>query len=391
MKSYAFHLMPYRHLDFENADKHPSYWVVLPSKFYDPKKGFDLYQEYIGQLVHAADCGFDGICVNEHHQTAYGMMPAPNLLAGALARRTKKAKIAILGRALPLVNNPLTIAEEFSMLDNMSKGRLVVGFVRGIGAEYHSSGINPAFSHDRFHEAHDLIVKAWTQPGPFAFDGEHFSLNYANLWPRPVQSPHPRIWIPSQGSSETIHWAAAPERKYPFVVTFSTAEAVEKYLKSYSAEAHNFGYEASSDQLGWAAPIYVADTDERAREEAREPLERLFNDYLPMPWEMLIPPGYTSLASTKALAKVRTGLGVERQTLEQLIEKGTAIIGSPKTVRERIERMREKTGLGNMVCLLQFGTLSDELTQRNIERFATDVMPHLQDKKPATREAVPSA
>ena len=391
MKFVLFHLMPYRHLDFVEAKKYRSAWTVLPNSMYDPAKGAEEYASYIEQLVSGERLGFDVIGVNEHHQTAYGLMPAPNLIASALIQRTNTVKIGVFGRALPLVNNPLTIAEEFSMLDNMSKGRLVVGFVRGIGAEYHSSGINPAFSHDRFHEAHDLIVKAWTQPGPFAFDGEYFSLNYANLWPRPVQSPHPRIWIPSQGSSETIHWAAAPERKYPFVVTFSTAEAVEKYLKSYSAEAHNFGYEASSDQLGWAAPIYVADTDERAREEAREPLERLFNDYLPMPWEMLIPPGYTSLASTKALAKVRTGLGVERQTLEQLIEKGTAIIGSPRTVRERIERMREKTGLGNMVCLLQFGTLSDELTQRNIERFATEVMPHLQDKKPATREAVPSA
>jgi len=391
MKFVLFHLMPYRHLDFVEAKKYRSAWTVLPNSMYDPAKGAEEYASYIEQLVSGERLGFDVIGVNEHHQTAYGLMPAPNLIASALIQRTNTVKIGVFGRALPLVNNPLTIAEEFSMLDNMSRGRLVVGFVRGIGAEYHSSGINPAFSHDRFHEAHDLIVKAWTQPGPFAFDGEYFSLNYANLWPRPVQSPHPRIWIPSQGSSETIHWAAAPERKYPFVVTFSTAEAVEKYLKSYSAEAHNFGYEASSDQLGWAAPIYVADTDERAREEAREPLERLFNDYLPMPWEMLIPPGYTSLASTKALAKVRTGLGVERQTLEQLIEKGTAIIGSPRTVRERIERMREKTGLGNMVCLLQFGTLSDELTQRNIERFATEVMPHLQDKKPATREAVPSA
>ncbi|MCC2097206.1 MAG: LLM class flavin-dependent oxidoreductase, partial [Hyphomicrobiales bacterium] len=116
MKSYAFHLMPYRHLDFENADKHPSYWVVLPSKFYDPKKGFDLYQEYIGQLVHAADCGFDGICVNEHHQTAYGLMPAPNLIAATLIERTRgrDTRIAVLGRALPITNNPITIAEEIA-------------------------------------------------------------------------------------------------------------------------------------------------------------------------------------------------------------------------------------------------------------------------------------
>ena len=87
------------------------------------------------------------------------------------------------------------------MLDNLSKGRIIAGFVRGIGSEYHSSGTNPYFSHERFHEAHDLIIKAWTEPGPFAFDGNHFSLQYVNLWPRPYQSPHPPVWIPSQGSS----------------------------------------------------------------------------------------------------------------------------------------------------------------------------------------------
>ncbi len=384
MKFVLFHLMPYRGLDFAEAKKYRSAWTLLPNSLYDPAKGMEDYAAYIEQLVSGDRLGFDVIAVNEHHQTAYGMMPAPNLIASALIQRTKKAKIGVFGRALPLVSNPIAIAEEFAMLDNMSRGRLVVGFVRGIGAEYHTSGVNPAFSHERFHEAHDLIVKSWTQPGPFAFEGDHFMLNYANPWPRPVQNPHPEIWIPSQGSAETIHWAAAPERKYPFVVTFSTAEAVERYLKVYRGEAEKFGYEASPNQLGWAAPIYVADTDERAREEAREPLERLFNDYLPMPWEMLIPPGYSSLASTKALAKVRTGLGVERQTLEQLIEKGTAIVGSPKTVRGKIEQMRDKTGLGNMVCLLQFGTLNNEL-------FASDVMPFLQDRAPAEKKTQPAA
>ena len=74
----------------------------------------------------------------------------------------------ILGRALPLVNNPIYIAEEFAMLDNLSKGRIIAGFVRGIGSEYHSSGVNPFFSHERFHEAHDLIIRAWTEPAPWS-------------------------------------------------------------------------------------------------------------------------------------------------------------------------------------------------------------------------------
>src|SRR5271156_5326948 len=218
MKLVSFHLMPYRPLGLEEAANHRSPWVVLPNRLYDPVTGAEEYARHIDALVYAEELGFDAIGVNEHHQTAYGLMPAPNLIARALIQRTKKIQIAILGRALPLVNNPIYIAEELATLDNLSKGRIIAGFVRGIGSEYHSSGVNPFFSHGRFHEAHDLIIQAWTEPGPFAFDGALFSLRYVILGPRPYQQPPPPVWIPSQGSSETVAWASHPKRKYPFLV-----------------------------------------------------------------------------------------------------------------------------------------------------------------------------
>jgi alkanesulfonate monooxygenase SsuD/methylene tetrahydromethanopterin reductase-like flavin-dependent oxidoreductase (luciferase family) len=378
MEFIYFHLMPYRPLDMAERAKHRSAWVVMPNTLYDPKKGADEYASYIEQLVYAEQLGFDALGVNEHHQTAYGMMPAPNLIASALIQRTKRVKIAVLGRALPLTNNPIWIAEEFSMLDNLSRGRLIAGFVRGIGSEYHATGINPYWSHERFQEAHDLIVAAWTRPGPFEFDGQHYNFRYVNLWPRPYQQPHPPIWIPSQGSSETIKWASHPSRKYPFLVTFSAQELVIRYLDMYREEARNHGYEADGNQLGWAAPIYVADTDERAKAEAGRAIESLFNDYLSMPWEMLLPPGYMSLSSMQRTMKMRKSLGTlaKRLTVDDLMESGTAVIGSPKTVRAQIERVREKTGFNRLVSMLQFGVLPDDLAKRNMEMFAAEIMPH---------------
>src|SRR5262249_41459601 len=130
MRFTFFHLMPYRPLDMTERRKHRAAWVVLPNALYDSKKGADEYQSYIDQLGYAEELRFDVLGVNEHHQTAYGMMPAPNLIASALIARTKRAKIAVLGRALPLVSNPVYIAEEFAMLDNLSRGRLITGFVR---------------------------------------------------------------------------------------------------------------------------------------------------------------------------------------------------------------------------------------------------------------------
>jgi alkanesulfonate monooxygenase SsuD/methylene tetrahydromethanopterin reductase-like flavin-dependent oxidoreductase (luciferase family) len=380
MKFVAFHLMPYRPLDLAAAAKYRSAWVVLPNSLYDPVKGAEEYESHLDVLAYAEQLGFDAIGVNEHHQTAYGMMPAPNLIASALIQRTKKAKIAILGRALPLVDNPLYIAEETAMLDNLSKGRIIQGFVRGIGSEYHASGVNPYFSHDRFHEAHDLIVKAWSEPGPFEFDGDHYNFRYVNVWPRPYQRPHPPIWIPSQGSTETVVWASAPERKYPFLVTFAQADLVARYHTTYREQARKYGYEAAGDQLGWAVPIYIADTDEQARREAGAALEALFNNFLRMPWEMLVPPGYTSMSSLKNLMRMRASLGSRpHRSADELIGDGTAIVGSPATVREKIARMRDRTGFNILVSMLQFGTLDDRLTRRNFERFAAEVMPHFRD------------
>jgi alkanesulfonate monooxygenase SsuD/methylene tetrahydromethanopterin reductase-like flavin-dependent oxidoreductase (luciferase family) len=378
MEFVCFHLMPYRPLDMAERRKERSAWVVLPNSLYDPVKGAKEYKSYIDQLVYAEELGFDVIAVNEHHQTAYGMMPAPNLIASALIQRTKRVKIAVLGRALPLTNNPITIAEEFAMLDNLSEGRLITGFVRGIGTEYHATGLNPAFSHERYQEAHDLIVAAWTRLGPFEFEGQHYNYRYVNLWPRPYQTPHPPIWIPSQGSSETIQWAADPARKYPFLVTFSAAELVIRYLNMYRDQARQFGYEASGNQFGWAVPVYVADTDEKARAEAKAGIESLFNDYLNNPWEMLLPPGYMSLASLLRTMKMRKSLGsgATRQTVDSLVDSGTAIIGSPQTVRDAIARVRDATGLNRLVTMLQFGVLPDDLARRNMEMFASEVMPH---------------
>src|SRR5262249_11368634 len=107
-------------------------------------------------------------------------------------------------------------------------------------------------------------------------------------------------------------------------------------------------------------------------------LESLFNDFLPMPWEMLLPPGYTSNASLKVTMKMRTALGSRprNQTIDELMANGTALIGSPKTVREKIARMRDQTGFNLLIAMLQFGVMPDELARRNMALFATEVMPH---------------
>ena len=374
MEIVLFHLMPYADLDPKVGRDHGTVWVTLPNSNFDPIKGHQLYNRYLDELEYGEELGFDAVAVNEHHQTAYGLMPSPIVTASALARRTKRAKIAILGSALPLREHPLTVAEEHAMIDVISGGRLISGFVRGIGAEYHTFGVNPTFSHDRFHEAHDLIVRAWTETGPFAFQGRHYNVQYVNLWPRPFQKPHPPIWIPSQGSKETIDWAAHPDRRYTYLQTFSPAKVVQRYLKLYRDTCKGFGYDAEDRQLGWAVPVYVAKTDEAARSEARPHFEAFRNVFVRMPIEMLLPPGYTSRESLKNVMKAKAEMFGD-VTIEKAIDLGLFVCGSPATVRGAFENYWKDLRFGNLLVLCQFGTLPADLTRTNMELFAQQVMP----------------
>ncbi len=372
LKFFNFHLMPYRHADLDAIHKNGSAWVTYSNSHYDPKLGADLYHEYLDQMEYADQLGFDGVCLNEHHQTAYGMMPIPGVLAGALARSVKKAKIAILGRALPLLNNPLMVAEEYAMLDNLTRGRFIAGFVRGIGAEYHAMGINPAQSQERFAEAHELITRAWTEPGPFSYHGKHYQFNYVNPWPRPYQQPHPPIWVPSQGSSSTIRWAAG--LRYTYCQTLSPIAVVRKFFDMYREEALKAGYEASNDQLAWSNCIYVAETDARAMAEAKPHLEALMTRLLTMPIDMLLPPGYTNIEAMKRIKATRAVGGA--QSVEDLVKAGVVIIGSPATVREKLAEYQELAGFNTTLTKTQFGTLPDDMTRANMEAIAQEILPH---------------
>src|SRR5262245_42337908 len=348
MKFYMIHLMPYAHLDLSYTEKHNSAWVTLPNSYYDPQQGAKLYNRYIDELVYADELGFDGVCCNEHHQNAYGMMPIPGVIAGALVRETKRCQVAVLGRALPLLTYPLSVAEEYAMLDNISNGRLIAGFVRGIGAEYHSWGANPAESHDRFHEAHDLILRAWTEPGPFAFEGKYYHFQYVNTWPRPYQQPHPPIWIPSQGSRETIEWASAPQRRYTYLQTFSPVTALARYMAMYRECAEKSGYTAGPEQVGWSIPTYAAETDEIAYREAKPHIEAFLNKFLRMPREMLLPPGYLSLTSMVGVMQAKSSIS-GRQTIDDVIQKGMFLCGGPATLREKLEQYQKELGSGYLL------------------------------------------
>ena len=150
-----------------------------------------------------------------------------------------------------------------------------------------------------------------------------------------------------------------------------------------------FDYKISPEQLGLALPIYVAETDEIARKEARPHIEAFFNKFLRMSNEMLMPPGYTSISSLKAIRIAQRELLMGGHTMEKVDELGMFIVGSADTVRSRLEDFRQRLGLGQLCAILQFGTLPHEQTKKNLELFASEVMPHFRET-PADAKAVAS-
>ena len=126
MKFFMFHLMPWPYLPADFEERHTSAWVTCPNTYYDATRGTVVYNNYLDELQSAEALGFDGVCINEHHQNAYGTMPSPNLIAACLARTTKRLKLAVVGNALPLYDHPIRVAEEIAMLDVITSGRMIV-------------------------------------------------------------------------------------------------------------------------------------------------------------------------------------------------------------------------------------------------------------------------
>jgi alkanesulfonate monooxygenase SsuD/methylene tetrahydromethanopterin reductase-like flavin-dependent oxidoreductase (luciferase family) len=131
MRFVWFNLMPWPDLPDDFREKYRSVWVDIPSALYDPVRGHEVYNTYLDQLEFAETVGYDGLGVNEHHANAYGLMPSPCLMAAALARRTSRAALVVLGSSIALYDPPIRVAEEFAMLDVISGGRLVAGFPVG--------------------------------------------------------------------------------------------------------------------------------------------------------------------------------------------------------------------------------------------------------------------
>ncbi len=380
MRFFVFHLMPWPYLPDDFAQTHDTAWVVCENSLYDPERGHQLYNRYLDELALVEELGFEGVCVNEHHQNAYGLMPSPNIIAACLTQRTSRVKLVILGNVLTLYDHPLRIAEEVAMLDVISGGRVISGQVVGTGNEFFSYNVNPTYARERYHEAHELILKAWTTPGPFAWEGTHFRFRYVNVWPRPLQQPHPPVWVPGSGSPETVEWVAQQRYTYMVLPTLAPYELRARTAEAFHAACERAGYTPRHDQIGWGVGIHVAETDAQAVAEYEPHFWYYAKNLLRNRQTFNSPPGHSSiqavLGALEARRKSRPGAF---STWEEIQNEGFVIVGSPATVRDRVKAIAERTGLGTLLPNFSVGNLPHSVTRKSMELFAREVMPALRE------------
>ena len=383
MKFTWFNLMPWPHLPDDFREKHRSVWVDISSDLYDPLEGNRVYNEYLDQLEYADSLGFDGVGVNEHHQNAYGLMPSPNIMAASLARRTSRAAICVIGNSIALYNPPIRVAEEFAMLDVISGGRLVAGFPVGSPMDTnHCYGQIPALTRDKYYEAHDLIMRAWAENEPYAFDGKYNQLRYVNCWPKPIQKPHPPIYVPGGGSIETWDWCAEHDYNYSYL-SFGGYIAGKAMMDGYWERVAAIAPDESPYRGAFAQIICVADTDAEAEELYAEHILYFYNRCLHVAPEFSDPPGYRTVKTIRAgkldQLRAESQKVFANLTWGDLVDNGFVIAGSVDTVRERCEEMIKSLHVGHVFGLFHMGNMPDWKTRRSTKLFAEQVMPALRD------------
>ena len=234
------------------------------NRFYKPEIGAQLYNRYLDEKLYAEEVGFEGLMMNEHHNTPFCMQSVTNVDLTILARQTRKAKLIMLGNVLPIWDDPLWLAEHLAMVDMISGGRLVSGIVRGGGTESLAHNANTTYNRERFNEAHDFIIKTWTTPGPFRWEGKHYQFRYVNPWCLPLQKPHPQIWVPGISSPETIKWCA--EHHYPHVMLATQLEPTKEMFDLYDTHAAELGYKSGPQHHAYLFKVHVGDTEEQAEQ-----------------------------------------------------------------------------------------------------------------------------
>ena len=349
---------------YVTPEKLPAQWP-LPAGLYDPEAGDQTFQSTIKRLALVEELGFDWVSFSEHHYGPRILTPSPIVMASHVAAHLHRLKIAVLGPIVAL-NNPVRVAEEFAMLDNLTQGRLVVGLLRGTTNEYLVYGIKPEEAREKTTEGMELVLRAWTEPHPFGWQGRHYQYRTVSVWPRPLQQPYPPTY--SLGTSrESCEFAA--RHHIGLGVSFGPFEVMSTVTRYYREQCALYDWEPTPDHIVYRGNILLAETDAAAQEALQ--------------WRQQHPevtfPMRPGVRDALAQLDSRNVAGVPRPAFRDGALP-TNFVGSPDTVVKQLQRCRDEVGVGVVDLAFQSATPDDpQGVVRAIELFGKEVLPRIRD------------
>lgn len=356
-------------------------FYVIESPDGDYKRAYD---EMLDQVEYAEYLGFDTVWLAEHHGSSYGSMPSPQVMAAAVAQRTKYMRIGIAVSILPF-DNPVRIAEDYAMVDILSNGRLDFGAGRGYQPrEFGMLGLEKVQGESRglFEESLDIILGLWTEDR-FTYKGKHFQIEDAELHPRPLQEPHPPVYVAAI-SPDTFDLVA--EKGFNLLITPTLMDLPT--LKAFTLEAKKRLVERGRDPqtlnfpLNWQ--IHVARTAAEAKERTRDAFGWYFDKVM-----SLVPQGAETPATYEAYAEMAKAYAdVGGFPIEQLQEMGVLVLGTPQDAIRRIEEVYRDIGQQHISCWFRVGGLEDAKVRDSMKLFAEEVMPQFRGRPPLIPEEI---
>ncbi len=367
--------------------------VNLPNKYCEPEIAANIYHQHLDEWQLTDELGLD-IFVNEHHATSTCLTSSCNITLGILARTTKKARLLALGFPIANRTDPVRLAEEIAMIDVISRGRLEMGFVKGVPYELIPMNSAPARHTDRFWEAHDVILKALTShEGPVSWESENFQYRSINIWPRPWQQPHPPVWI-SANSVGSVRAIATRGHTIGTVMTgYNAKHMFSEYRRVWTEMGRPLPLPL--DRLCYAG--FVACGTSKAEGLRRADLVASYlrtNAIVAEPFRN--PPGFISAAdSARMYAKYKsvsflahnlvdkqgnTLKAFSEASIQDTIDGGLMFSGTPDDVYNQLVDFYDTVGgFGHFLMMGHAGSMKYADTAENLTLFAKEVMPRLKE------------
>ena len=330
-----------------------------------PAGDYDVIEESLREAELSEKLGYDVIWLAEHHFDGGCAYVDPTTFAAAIAARTTKIKIGFAVAQMAL-HHPIRFAEQIALVDNISKGRMVVGVGRGTAYnfyEFRGFGIDPNEARDMLLEVEDILVKSWTTNN-YKHDGKYWQLELPVLRPQVFQKPHPPMIRACSGLESTLEMAREGR---PFMMNVQSDETTVKRLRQYQTTMSEAGHsdetvaQSMADSWVWRN-IFVADTDAEA-EKLGIPYFREMRAYLQT--------NRDKMNTTAELQAQATGaVGAARNSLEHGV-----IVGSPETVSERLQAVND-SGVGGVIIHFRLGAMPYHLNSHSMKLFAEQLMPN---------------